>query len=174
MAKSITLRPRKSCLRDRSRCVEPTTERYHKIFKIPCLYIVVKKATMRPGPTFVTPLWHPCDVSVFGFRRLATHSSNLPSYFPPCVCSVRNVHSGCCGTAWSCSPGPRSSSPEALSLGSSSPSAAFIFQRFQAPWNAMKCHEMPWKPCFDRMMCSNCRIDGFPRTSSIPEHPRTS
>ena len=98
------------------------------------------------------PLWHPYDtLATFQFSA----SDGLPripaifpgifhlfsSYFPPCVCSVRNVHSGCCGTVWSCSPGPRSSSPEALLLGSSSPSAAFIFQRFQAPWNPMKCHE---------------------------------
>ena len=31
--------------------VEPTTENYHKIFKIPFLCIVAQKATMRPGPT---------------------------------------------------------------------------------------------------------------------------
>ena len=83
---------------------------------------------------------YPCDAlatfSVFGFRQFATHSSYfhpLPANFPAWVCSVRNVHSGCCGTAWSCFPGVLSSSPEALSLGSSSQSAAFMFQRSQAP-----------------------------------------
>ena len=112
------------------------TERCHKILKDTISVYCGAKRNCAPSADRVIC---PCDAlatfSVFGFRQFATHSSYfhpLPATFPAWVCSVRNVHSGCCGTAWSCLPGVLSSSPEALSLGSSSQSAAFMFQRSQA------------------------------------------
>ena len=118
--------------------VSQKTERRHKIVKDTISVYVARGAKSEFAP-WADLVIYPCDAlatfSVFGFRQFATHSSYfhpLPAYFPAWVCSVRNVHSGCCGTAWSCLPGVLSSSPEALSLGSSSQSAAFMFQRSQA------------------------------------------
>ena len=90
---------------------------------------------------------YPCDAlatfSVFGFRQFATHSSYfhpLPANFPAWVCSVRNVHSGCCGTAlvlfaWS-----------AVLIAGSAVAWKFISERgFHVPAipGAMKQHETP-------------------------------
>ena len=125
--------------------VEPTTENYHKIFKIPFLCIVAQKATMCPGPTFVTPLRR------FSFRlQTACHafqqSSQLFSTYFPAIFHHAYAAYAMCTVDAVVPPGPvrldrsphrRGRCRLEIHLG------ARLSSSSDSRRHAMKCHEMP-------------------------------